>query len=75
MAFLPAAESLRFGFAVAGDDGDPDCPLDSAQRFRCASPMRFRAAALSFRSFCLGGSEVVTGLLGLPANIWRISAI
>jgi hypothetical protein len=49
IAALPAALSLRCGFAVPVLDGDPGWPLDSAQRFRCASPMRFRTAALIFR--------------------------
>ena len=44
MAFLPAALSFRFGFGTPGATGDDrsDSFLDSAHRFRWASPMRFR---------------------------------
>ena len=49
---LPPGASDR----AAGCDGGSDGLLDSAHRFRCASPMRFRAAALSFRRLPLGTS-------------------
>src|ERR1017187_4168143 len=48
IAALPAALSLRFVLGATGDDG-ADSFLDSAHRFRWASRMRFRAAALIFR--------------------------
>jgi hypothetical protein len=75
--FLPAALSFRFGSGasrVADADGDADCLFDSAQRFRWASPIRFRAAALIFRfRFC--GSVAVPGPVRPTASICRISAI
>src|ERR1035437_9877082 len=77
MAFLPAALSFRFGLAASGATGDraSDWTLDSAHRFRWASPMRFRAAALIFRRLPFGLSGVAAGSVGVPANIWRSSAI
>src|ERR1035437_10786179 len=75
IAFRPAALILRFGFAVAGDDGDSVWPLDSAHRFRCAAPMRFRAAALIFRRLPLVGSVVAAVAVRTQSSICRISAI
>ena len=57
MALRPAAESLRLllvGSVEIGRRG-ADRVRDSAQRFRCASLMRFLAAALNFRRFRLVG--------------------
>src|SRR5450759_619887 len=56
MAFLPAALSFRFGLGASGTTGDDgtDSFLDSAHRFRWASPMRFRAAALILRLLPFG---------------------
>ena len=52
MLALPAALSLRFGFAgsgVAGDDGDSVVPLIAAHRFCCPRAIRRRAAAETLR--------------------------
>src|ERR1035437_4021751 len=76
IAALPAALSLRFGLVASGATGDDgsDSFLDSAHRFRWASPMRFRAAALIFRLRFVGapGAAVSVGVL---VSIWRSSAI
>ena len=71
MAFLPAAESFRFGFGASGATGDDgaDCFFDSAHRFRCASPMRFRAAALIFRLLPFGASGAAAVSVGPPWSI------
>src|ERR1019366_2147550 len=68
IAFLPAALILRFGFAVAVLDGDSASPLDAAHRFRCASPMRFLAAALMFRRLGFVGSGVAEADCAGPAE-------
>ena len=73
----PAALSFRFGFGTSGatgDDGSDDF-LDSAHRFRWASPMRFRAAALIFRRLPFGTSGAAAVAVGPPWSIWRSSAI
>src|ERR1039457_2041172 len=77
MAFFPAALILRFGFAVAVLDGDSASPLDAAHRFRWASPMRFRAAALIFRRLPLVFSGLAAvGWVGPPESMAaRSSAI
>src|ERR1019366_3269439 len=65
IAALPAALSLRFGLVASGATGDngTDSFLDSAHRFRWASPMRFRAAALILRLCFVGaaGAAVTAG--------------
>jgi hypothetical protein len=60
MAFLPAAESFRFGLVAGatGDDGS-DSFLDSAHRFRCASPMRLRAAEVLQWTSPLGRESLI----------------
>src|ERR1019366_7912062 len=68
-----AALSFRFGLAAAGAAGD-DVFLDSAHRFRWASPMRFRAAAL-MRRLPFGTSGAAAVAVGEPVSIWRSSAI
>src|ERR1019366_1825548 len=73
IAALPAALSLRFVLGATGDGG-ADSFLDSAHRFRWASPMRFRAAALIFRRLPRGTSGVAVAV-GPPPSIWRSSAI
>src|ERR1017187_3695995 len=77
IAALPAALSFRFGFGASGATGDDrsDSFLDSAHRFRWASPMRFRAAALIFRRLPFGPSGVAAVAVGEPVSIWRSSAI
>ena len=75
IAALPAALILRFGFGVSFSDGDSDWPFDSAHRFRWASLMRFRAAALIFRRVPIGASGVTAGSVGAPVNRARSSAI
>ena len=74
IAALPAALSFRFGLGVSGATG-AEVFLDSAQRFRCASPMRFLAAALIFRRLPFGPSGVAAVAVGPPWSIWRSSAI
>jgi hypothetical protein len=78
IAFLPAAESFRFFFGVSGVTDfkdDSDCLLDKAHRFFCASPIRFRAAALSFRRLRFCGSGVAAVVLGPPSSMARSSLI
>jgi len=75
IAFLPAVLSFRFGLGAFVTDGDPDWPLDSAHRFRCASAMRFRAAALIFRRLPIGTAGAALGSVGPPSSIRRTSAI
>jgi hypothetical protein len=58
IAALPAALSLRLGMAVALDIV-PAPLFASAHRLLCASPMRFRVAALIFLRGCVCGSDVV----------------
>src|ERR1017187_4277687 len=74
IAALPAALSLRFVLGATGDDG-ADPFLDSAHRFRWASPMRFRAAALIFRRLPLGTAGVAAVAVGPPWSMARSSAI
>jgi hypothetical protein len=77
IAFLPAALSFRFALGASGVTGDDgaDCFFDSAHRFRWASPMRFRAAALIFRRLPFGLSVVAAVAVGPPGNMARSSAI
>ena len=75
IARLPAALSFRFGFGVPDAEDGCDVPLDSAHRFRCASPIRFRAAALIFRRLLFGTSSVVAGSVRPPRSMARSSAI
>ncbi len=51
-----------------------DYLLDSAHRFLCASPIRFRAAALNLR-FRFDGSGAAAGSVRPAFNISLISAI
>jgi hypothetical protein len=74
IARLPAALSLRLRFGASDAAAGCAIPLDSAHRFRCASPMRFRAAALIFRRFTFGAS-VGAGSGRPPSSICRISTI
>src|SRR4029077_9560353 len=71
MAALPEALSLRFGFEATAFTGASDSSLE-AHRFRCASPMRFRVAALIARRLDSCGSDAPTGA---PPSNWRSSAI
>jgi hypothetical protein len=68
MARLPAALSFRFGASdvAAGCGCGSDGFLDSAHRFRCASPMRFRAAALSFRRLPFVSSQYFGEIMRIP---------
>src|SRR5664279_4461580 len=68
IAALPAAESLRFGLAATGEARAADEPLDTAHRLRCASAMRFRAAALLFLRLVVGTSGAVAGSTRLPPS-------
>jgi hypothetical protein len=74
MAALPAALSLRFAFVV-DLEADADSPLDAAHRFRCASLMRFRAAALIFRRLPFVGSGAAVSSVRPPGSMARSSAI
>jgi hypothetical protein len=76
IAALPAVLSFRFGLGASGATGDDgtDFFLASAHRFRWASPIRFRAAAL-MRRLPFGPSGVAAVAVGVPVNIWRSSAI
>lgn len=74
IAFLPAELILRFGIVVTASASDSDRPLDSAHRFRCASPIRFRAAALIFRRLPFDISGVAAGSMR-PSSMARSSAI
>jgi hypothetical protein len=56
-------------------DAEADSPLDAAHRFRCASPMRFRAAALIFRRLPFVGSGVAVGSVRRPGSMARSPAI
>src|ERR1035441_9229849 len=68
IAFLPAAESFRLGLgAASGTDGSAAF-LDAAHLLRCASPMRFRAAALSFRRLGVAGSAAAAGSVEPPVS-------
>src|ERR1017187_3711923 len=77
MAFLPAALSFRFALGASGvtGDGGSDSFLDSAHRFRWASPMRLRAAALILRRLPFGASDKAAVSVGVPVSIWRSSTI
>src|ERR1017187_10177447 len=76
MAFRPAALILRFGFAVTVLDGSSASPFDAAHLLRCASPMRFRAAALILRRLGFVGSGVGEAVCaGPPGSRARSSAI
>jgi hypothetical protein len=76
IAFLPAAEGFRFGLgAASGADGSAAF-LEAAHLFRCASAIAFLPAALIFRRFRLGGSDVAAvGSAGPPGSMARSSAI
>jgi hypothetical protein len=54
IAARPALLSFRLGLGAASGADSSVAFLDSAQRFPCASAMRFRAAALIFRRLCFG---------------------
>jgi hypothetical protein len=56
IAFLPAAESFRFGLETTLGVAPADAALDAAHLFRCASAIAFLAAALIFRRLCFGSS-------------------
>src|ERR1039458_6669888 len=66
IARLPAALNFLLRFGASEVATDSDAPLDSAHRFRWASPMRFRAAALIFRRLPFGTVSVVAGLVRPP---------
>ena len=70
IAALPAALSIRFGLGASGATG-AEVFLDSAHRFRWASPMRFRAAALILRRLPFGASGVAAVAVGPPWNMAR----
>lgn len=77
MLALPAALSVRFGFAgsgVAGDDGDSDVPLIAAQRFFCPAAILRRAAAETLR-FRGAASGVAAVSVRPPGSMARSSAI
>ena len=74
IAFLPAAESFRFGLAAAFA-GDPSAAVfEAAHLFRCPSAIAFLPAALIFRRF-RGNSGPVVVSVGAPVCIARSSAI
>src|ERR1035437_9644443 len=77
IAALPAALSLRFGFATSGatGDGGPGDFFDAAHLFRCASAMAFLPAALIFRRLRFGASGVAAVSVGPPSSMARSSAI
>lgn len=63
IAAFPAADSLRFGFkgsGLTGADLDSGWSLALAHLLRCASPIRFRAAALIWRRLPFGASGAAT---------------
>jgi len=71
-AAFRAGDSFFFGAVFFGGAA---CFLETAHRFRCASPMRFRAAALIFRRLRVGASDVAAGSMPLPDSMARSSAI
>jgi hypothetical protein len=75
--FLPAALSLRLRCGASGvtirKEG-ADCCLVAAHRFRCASAIRFRPAALIRRRLRLGGSAEADSVC-LPFSIALSSLI
>ena len=71
IALRPAALSLRFPLAGAGDEVAPACFLASAHLFRWAAAILARAAADILRPTVLGALPSVA----LGFNIWRSSAI
>jgi hypothetical protein len=74
IAARPALLSFRLGLgAASGADGSV-AVFDSAHRFRCASPMRFLAAALILTRL-RAGSAVVAVSVGPPASNACSSAI
>src|ERR1017187_6325566 len=74
IARLPASLSFRFGAsdAAAGDCCGSEGRLDSAHRFRCASPMCFRAAVLIFRRLPFGPAGVAAGSERPPRSMVQI---
>jgi hypothetical protein len=76
IAALPALLSFRLGLgAASGPDGSVAF-LEAAHRFRCASPIRFLAAALIFRRLGVAGSDVAAVSMGpAPDSKARSSAI
>jgi len=75
IAFLPAAESFRLGLCAASGAGGSAAFLDAAQRFRCASAIRARLAALILLRLRFCGSGATAGLAGPPESVSRSSAI
>jgi hypothetical protein len=76
IAARPAALSFRLAFGAAAEANGPAAFFDLAHRFRCASPMRFLAAALIFRRLRVAGSGVLAALsVGPPDKSARSSAI
>jgi hypothetical protein len=84
IAALPAALSSRFGFAAAFDVGvaagvadacGSGLPFFAAHRFRWASAMALRPAALIFRRGRFVDTGVAAGSAGPPERNARSSAI
>ena len=75
IAALPALLSLRLGLGAANGAGGSVAFWDSAHRFRWASPMRFRAAALIFRRLRVAGSGGAAVSAGPLDSSARSSAI
>ena len=74
IAFLPAALSLRFGFAASGVDGS-DSPRIAAHLARCAIAIFRREAAENFFRFPVEAPGVAAALAGPPESIDRRSVI
>jgi hypothetical protein len=75
IAFLPAAESFRFGLETTLGVAPADAALEAAHLFRCASAIAFLPAALIFRRLRFGGSGAAVDSAGPPVSNARSSAI
>jgi hypothetical protein len=73
IAFLPAAESFRFGLEAASEAGNSAAVLEAAHLFRCASAIAFLPAALIFRRFCIAGFGAAAVPAEPPGSIARQS--
>src|SRR5437016_7376123 len=73
IAFLPAAESFRLGFAAF--DEPALTPLILAHLAFCASAIAFLPAALIFRRLRFGVSDLALDSAGRPLSNARSSAI
>jgi len=75
IAFLPAADSFRFGLGAASGAATTAPLLDAAHLLRCASAMALLPAALIFRRFFFGSSGAAAGSMGPPVSPALSSAI